>query len=148
MKSFKDFISEETLNELQLNIKGLGIVQDKNGREWYPIEMKYQPADVKSGLVGTFEKAARKKGYVVASNTIPMNPRDREGFSAKALGITLTFGPAPGPFAQVLISVNDAKNESAAIKKLERLATISKLKNPFIRIAKNLQKFLKASFKV
>ena len=144
----RGILGEETLNELQLNIKGLGIVQDKNGREWYPVEMKYRPEDVKSGLVGNFEKAARKKGWVVASNTVAMNPRDREGFSAKAFGITFGFGPALGPFAQILINVNDAKNESAAIRKIETLATISKLKNPFIRIAKNLKKFLKAPFKI
>ncbi len=144
----RGILGEETLNELNVSISGLGKVADKFGREWYPIEMKYQPADVKSGLVSNFEKAARKKGWAVASNTVPMNPRDRKGFAAKVFGITVGFGPAPGPFAQILISVNDAKNERNAIKQLERLATISKLKNPFIRIAKNLKKFLKAPFKV
>ena len=147
MKSFKDFISEETLNELVLSVVG-DSVQDKSGTIWFPIEIKYFPEDVKSGLVTTFEKAARKKGYLVTSNTPPINPKDRFGSVTKLFFVTLTFGPTPGPFSQILISNKAAKNEQDAIKKIERLAALSKLKNPFIRAAKGVKKLLQKTFKV
>jgi len=127
------------LHELDLTVVG-DAVQSKDGSVWFPIEIKYDLEDVKSGIVARFEKALRKKGHGVVSNTVPLKPADRFGFDFKLGPLVLTFRPAEGPFAQ--IAVANAKNQKNAIAKIERIATLTKLTNPIFTAVRNVKKLI------